>query len=1373
MSRRLPASLLLGVLLLGTGVSLLVGPASGFGERTYESNPVISTSNLDVFSGQSVAQSFVATHTYGLLRVTLRLQNTGSTSDLLNVSIRPDDGARPSATVLASTEIASGSAIALVNVAFAGEPVLAQGARYWIVARHGQPLTDSYRWYRSADNQDSYPDGWAMTMTVGFGWSNTTFVTDMYFSTWGRELDANVTVGIAASRRDAMPGDEIPFTVYYNNTGTLAAQRVWVNHSLPAGLTYVSDTASGSSSPFPAFTFDGVPNGVHGFTVTFRVEVGVEPGSVLVQGVVLAYANATGAPRTGSEAEASVTVGIAAKQLYLVPDAPAPHGLSTSRPTGGLAEQVVLPLDRGDPPIEFDLSPPLARAFRAVDLDAVLFLDSEQNRPEDLNVAVTLADWNGVSLVVVTSKVARITTNNFDDFQPFLIPFAAFDHTFAAGHQIRVRVSNLGNSTGNADLAFNSTFADSHVELATPTYVRVDALQLRDLSGPATTWTAMDGLAIRTNVSDPFGSADILASRVRITAPSGGVVVDDVPMALLSTDASSPSVWRLYEYVMGPALEDGTYRIEVTGVEINGVVDVAAAAAEVSSPDVRVTKVATAANVRSGDRFFYEIWVNDTGLAPTGTVWVNDTLPSEVLLLADSDPANRTGPSNWTWAALDVGSRLLSLDVEVRSGIPQVPFFGNQVRVEFVDAKGHPWPAVDVAVDVVLNGPVIALAKSADRGIVHAGELVTFTVSIANAGEVAPVLWLNDTLPSGLGYVSNTAGALGGTVSFAGGVIQIRFTNLTGGTAWSFELVALAAAGLSPGTNLTNAASLAYTNANGALMPTRTASASVTAVSPRIGGTVLTVEPAQALAGDPVAVTVDFANTGNEPTRSLWLNLSLDASLTFLNASRPASVSGGVARFVFTAAAVGTHRTFLNASIGAGALDGQALTVGGTIEYEDANGNALPRLALTPDAVVVVGPRLLLGATPGTVTVEAGETLFVTVTHTNAGSGTAGDVWLNLSLPASFVYVGDTADGQRTVSSGAVRWQWQDRPPGVAMFTLELRARPTAVDGAEAGLLLSGDYTDENGNLRTATPAAVAVTFAAPVIDLQLVVSPAEALPGTIVRYELRMENTGSSTARTVWLLDAVDGRFEVVQYASSARAEGTSVLNWTYADVEPGQVEIVTLDLRVRENVTSRTPVSNVFEAYFTNGAGTVIGYVRSDPQPILVVSDTMTLLYVTLGGLALAGVPLAIAIRRRGVNIEEVFLVYRDGVLMYHLSRTLVEEKDEDVLSGMLTAVQEFVRDAFRYGEHRELHQLDFGDYRILIERGKLVYLAVVYAGRESASTRRRVRSVLDRIELTYGDVLERWDGDMERVTGARDVIRDHLLRPNGRRSKAMKRA
>jgi len=113
-SRRLPTSPLASVLvlvLLASGfLTLLTMPAAAFGEKPYESNTVIADSfHLNVYSGQSVAQSFLATASYRLLNTTLRLRNTGDTSDVISITIRPDAGGVPSTNVMASSPIVIGN----------------------------------------------------------------------------------------------------------------------------------------------------------------------------------------------------------------------------------------------------------------------------------------------------------------------------------------------------------------------------------------------------------------------------------------------------------------------------------------------------------------------------------------------------------------------------------------------------------------------------------------------------------------------------------------------------------------------------------------------------------------------------------------------------------------------------------------------------------------------------------------------------------------------------------------------------------------------------------------------------------------------------------------------------------------------------------------------------------------------------------------------------------------------------------------------------------------------------------------------------------------------------------------------------------------
>ncbi|TMA06808.1 MAG: hypothetical protein E6J93_00720, partial [Methanobacteriota archaeon] len=193
MSRRLPTSPLVGILILvflATALSpFLATPAAGFGERPYESNQVVTASNLNVYTGQSVAQSFVATEMYRLLNVTLRLRNIGDTTDVLNVTIRADAGGVPSSSYLAASTIVIGNNnLGTYSVRFTSPPSLVRGTRYWIVATCASALVNAYQWYHSA--ADTYAAGQAkINLNLGGGWINPVSPTDMYFLTFGREVD--------------------------------------------------------------------------------------------------------------------------------------------------------------------------------------------------------------------------------------------------------------------------------------------------------------------------------------------------------------------------------------------------------------------------------------------------------------------------------------------------------------------------------------------------------------------------------------------------------------------------------------------------------------------------------------------------------------------------------------------------------------------------------------------------------------------------------------------------------------------------------------------------------------------------------------------------------------------------------------------------------------------------------------------------------------------------------------------------------------------------------------------------------------------------------------------------------------------------------
>jgi len=118
----------------------------------------------------------------------------------------------------------------------------------------------------------------------------------------------------------------------------------------------------------------------------------------------------------------------------------------------------------------------------------------------------------------------------------------------------------------------------------------------------------------------------------------------------------------------------------------------------------------------------------------------------------------------------------------------------------------------------------------------------------------------------------------------------------------------------------------------------------------------------------------------------------------------------------------------------------------------------------------------------------------------------------------------------------------------------------------------------------------------------------------------------------------------------------------------------------------------------------------------------------------------------RPRG-DLEDIFLLHRSGLLLKHYTRRLRPNMDSDVLSGMLVAVQEFIKDSFRQ-EGGTLDEIRFGEMRIEVLEGKWTIIAALIRGEATESHRVQMRAALKDLEGRYEDLLIDWDGTMDRI-------------------------
>jgi hypothetical protein len=124
---------------------------------------------------------------------------------------------------------------------------------------------------------------------------------------------------------------------------------------------------------------------------------------------------------------------------------------------------------------------------------------------------------------------------------------------------------------------------------------------------------------------------------------------------------------------------------------------------------------------------------------------------------------------------------------------------------------------------------------------------------------------------------------------------------------------------------------------------------------------------------------------------------------------------------------------------------------------------------------------------------------------------------------------------------------------------------------------------------------------------------------------------------------------------------------------------------------------------------------------------------------------------------EIEEVFLITNSGLLIKRISREANPDMDDDILSSMLTAVGEFVKDSFgSKSEEGELDELQYGRMRIIIEYGRDLYLAIVVKGQETKELRPEMNRILRVIHRKYTRGFDTWDGDLARFRGSDAYLR-----------------
>lgn len=131
---------------------------------------------------------------------------------------------------------------------------------------------------------------------------------------------------------------------------------------------------------------------------------------------------------------------------------------------------------------------------------------------------------------------------------------------------------------------------------------------------------------------------------------------------------------------------------------------------------------------------------------------------------------------------------------------------------------------------------------------------------------------------------------------------------------------------------------------------------------------------------------------------------------------------------------------------------------------------------------------------------------------------------------------------------------------------------------------------------------------------------------------------------------------------------------------------------------------------------------------------------------------------------TVEDIFLIHDSGVLIKHTSSTLNNYSKEDILAGMFVAVNNYVHDAFGGDEKNTLKSMEYGNKKVLIQKGENVVLAVFVSGWVPSRLDESMARLVADIEERYGGEIEGWNGNLSQLPGITEML-ETMHRENGR--------
>ena len=603
---------------------------------------------------------------------------------------------------------------------------------------------------------------------------------------------------------------------------------------------------------------------------------------------------------------------------------------------------------------------------------------------------------------------------------------------------------------------------------------------------------------------------------------------------------------------------------------------------------LELVKTASAEQVSPGDHITYLLTFRNVGNAIAQNLFIEDALPDNTTFVSASDNGQLAdGVVTWVFPSIVPGTAgEVTLTVRADSPLPDGTRIYNVASADADLTRA----AVDDATVFIDSSPILELDKIADKAVANPGDLITYTLNVANSGNANAVnAVLEDTVPENTVFESAT-----GNFTLNGSDVTWAVDSIPVGAVGAVSLVVRIDSPLATGTSILNSATLSADNAQSTTSEVQTqieSAASLTldkiASSPNV------------MPGDLLTYTLTGTNTGNANATNTVLTDVVPDNTTFLSAGGGGQLNGDEVTWNLGTLPVGSPATVTMTVMVDSPLDDGTILVNNARILADATGGDTALVEVTVDSA----PVLTIDKGADKSVLAPGDLVTYTLDLQNTGNSIARSVTVFDLLPLNTSFV--SASPPATVDARNITWELGDIVPGESPSLLLTVQADAPLDN---GTIIFNTASVGADNANPSVSFHQATIQSSPTLQLSKVADRNTVQPGEQVTFSLTYANAGNADAQNVVLSDPIPALMSFVSATGGGAVQGGSVV-WDFGELGAGDApgEVTVTFMVAAPPLDNGTPITNTATLDASNGLSVVTSAtvtVQSAPELALLKS-------------------------------------------------------------------------------------------------------------------------------------------------------------------------